>query len=271
MAHFSGRQTHVALITASTLFVASCQQLGQENSKLVGTAAGGALGAAGGYFLGDQIGGGAATALAMIAGAAAGAWLGSEIAAYLSEEDQAKAAESVQMAAVTGEANTWQNQDTGVSGATKVVDTRTVSQSLPVPVLKDRVEQVPPLELIGEPYVATRTANVRGGPGTDYRTVGTVDSGKSVMVAGKVQEQDWYMVSEGGAGAGFVSTPLLRKAALDSEVAIAAAAPAGPVEEKTVTAEKTCRTVQQVITLADGSTHEEQVTACQTPNGWEVV
>jgi outer membrane lipoprotein SlyB len=271
MARFVGHQTHVALITASALLVASCQQFGEENSKLVGTAAGGVLGAAGGYFLGNQIGGTAATALGTIAGAAAGAWLGREIAGYLSEEDQAKAAESVQKTAVTGEANTWQNQETGVSGTTKVVNTRTASQSLPVPVLKDRVEQVPPLELIGEPYVATRTANVRGGPGTDYKPVGEVASGNTVMVAGKVQEQPWYMISEGGAGAGFVSTPLLRKAPPDAQVAVPAAAPSGPIEEKMVTAEQTCRTVQQVITLADGSTHEEDVTACQTANGWQVV
>lgn len=32
-----------------------------------------------------------------------------------------------------------------------------------------------------------------------------------------------------------------------------------------------CKTIRQVITLKDGSTHEEDVTACKGPNGWEVV
>jgi surface antigen len=273
MSRFFNLKANTALITASILLLTSCQQTGldKENSMLVGAAAGGALGGIGGYFLGNQLGGAVATTVVTLAGAVAGAWLGTQIAAYLSEEDQERAAQSFQTAAATGETNTWKNPETGVSGTTKVVSTRTASQPVAVPVLKDRVEQVPPLDLIGESYVATRSADVHGGPGTDYKTVGELASGNTVMVAGKVQKQDWYMISEGGAGAGFVSTPLLRKAPPDAQVAISAAASSGPIEEKMVTAEQTCRTVQQVITLADGSTHEEDVTACQTANGWQVV
>jgi surface antigen len=261
-----------ALLAASTLLFTGCQDTGlsKENSMLVGGLAGSALGGVGGYFLGDALGGTVTTAVVTMAGAAAGAWLGTQLAAYLSEDDQEKAAQSFQTAATTGESNTWQNPETGVSGTTKVVSTRTASQPVAVSVLKDRVGQVPPLDLIGEPYVATRSANVRGGPGTDYKTVAELESGKTVMVAGKVQAKDWYMISEGGAGSGFVATDLLDKAALDAALATGAT-PAGEVQEQLVTAAQTCRTVQQTITLADGSTHEEDVTACQTANGWQVV
>ncbi len=37
------------------------------------------------------------------------------------------------------------------------------------------------------------------------------------------------------------------------------------------TAGRTCKTIRQTITLKDGSTHEEDVTACKGPNGWENV
>jgi len=259
-------------LIASTLLFSGCQEMGldKQNSMLVGAVAGGALGGIGGYFLGDALGGTVATAVVTMAGVAAGAWLGTQIAGYLSEEDQQRATQSFQMAAATGESNTWENPDTGVSGTTKGVSTRTASQSVAVPVLKDRVEQVPPLDLIGEPYVATRSTNVHGGPGTDYKTVAELESGKTVMVAGKVQASDWYMISEGGAGSGFVGTNFLDKTALDPAIPASYDPPSGQVEEQVITAEQTCRTVQQTITLADGSTHEEDVTACQTANGWQV-
>jgi len=35
--------------------------------------------------------------------------------------------------------------------------------------------------------------------------------------------------------------------------------------------QKPCKTIRQSITLKDGSTHEEDVTACKGPNGWEAV
>ena len=272
MTRFLNLKATTALITASTLLLAGCQGAGldKENSMLLGAVAGSTLGGVGGYFLGGALGGAVTTTVVTLAGAAAGAWLGTQIAAYLSEEDQQRAAQSFQTAAATGEANSWKNPETGVSGTTEVVSTRTASQPVAVPVLKDRVEQVPPLDLIGEPYVATRSADVRGGPGTDYRTVAELESGKTVMVAGKVQAAEWYMISEGGAGSGFVATDRLDKAALDAALAMGAT-PAGEVEEQLVTAAQTCRTVQQTITLADGSTHAEDVTACQTANGWQVV
>jgi surface antigen len=273
MARFFNHKASTALITASSLLFTSCQEAGfdKENTMVLGAVAGGALGGIGGYFLGNELGGAATTAVVTIAGAAAGAWLGTQIAGYLSEEDQERAEQSFQMAAATGETNSWENPETGVAGTTKVVSARTASQSVAVPVLKDRVEQVPPLDLIGEPYVATRSADVHGGPGTDYKTVAQLDSGKTVMVAGKVQAKEWYMISEGGAGSGFVATDFLNKAALDAAIAASDGAPPGQVEEQIVTAEQTCRTVQQTITLADGSTHAEDVTACQTANGWQVV
>jgi uncharacterized protein YgiM (DUF1202 family) len=127
---------------------------------------------------------------------------------------------------------------------------------------------VPPLDLIGETYRAKEGGNVRGGPGAEYASVGHLNKGETVTVAGKVKGEQWYMISQGGAGSGFVSTNLLTRA----PTAVVAKEPVAPgaVEKKTMQAERTCRTVKQTVTLADKSTREEEVTACQGPNGWEV-
>lgn len=45
----------------------------------------------------------------------------------------------------------------------------------------------------------------------------------------------------------------------------------GEVQEQSVSANRTCRTIKQVITLSDGTTKEEQITACKGPNGWETI
>ena len=54
--------------------------------------------------------------------------------------------------------------------------------------------------------------------------VGGLTRGETVIVAGKVEGQPWYMVSEGGAGSGFVHAGILKPAA----IAIVATKPARP-------------------------------------------
>jgi surface antigen len=240
------------------------------NKQQAGTLIGGAAGAVGGYTLGKEIGGTQGKILGGVLGAATGAWIGSRIGASLDEIDRQKLAEATQHTAVTGQPEKWHNPDTGVTVQTKVASTTTKTEPVTVPVLKDRVQEVPPLELIGMPYQAKGSTNVRGGPGTDYKVVGALHQGQAIPVVGKVKGRDWFMVGEGGAGSGFVSTSLLEP--LPSGAAPPPPqAPAGAVETKTVRAERVCRTVEQVVIDAHGKETTERVTACQGPNGWEVV
>jgi hypothetical protein len=44
-----------------------------------------------------------------------------------------------------------------------------------------------------------------------------------------------------------------------------------PTASNSTTHSRPCRTVEQTITLKDGSKRKEQVTACQTANGWEAI
>jgi uncharacterized protein YgiM (DUF1202 family) len=112
---------------------------------------------------------------------------------------------------------------------------------------------------------------VRGGPGTDYKRVGSLASRETVDVIGKVEGKSWYMIQQDGVGSGFVSSSALnRTSTAMASTSPAASVPTDQVETKTVTAAQECRTVNQTIILADGSEKTEDVTACRGPNGWEV-
>jgi uncharacterized protein YgiM (DUF1202 family) len=134
------------------------------------------------------------------------------------------------------------------------------------------VKQVPPLQFIGEDYAAQSEINVRGGPGTDYTVVDQLQRGAEVRVVGKVIDRDWYMISQNGAGSGFVASNLLKplgKATIEQK---SEPAPAGAdVAQASVAASSTCRVVTQQVTTKNGQTASQDVKACRGPNGWEIV
>lgn len=260
----------ILTMLSASIVLGSCQN-GQFDQQGMSTAVGGVAGALSGGLLGKALGGGSATILSAVGGAAAGAWIGNRIGQYLDERDREELSRSTQVSAVTGTPQTWRNPDTGATVATKVTSTRTARETVAVPVLKGRIEQVPPLDLIGAPYRAKRSANVRGGPGADYVVSQSLAAGQTVDVIGKVQDSNWYMVGEGGAGSGFVATSLLEAVPPGTQSpAEAAPAPSADVETVQVATERKCRTIEQTVTTPEGP-KSEKVTACQGPNGWEVI
>lgn len=259
------RLVTVVLVAAMALS-AGCADTGELNKEKIGTG----FGALAGGLIGSRFGSGGGRLVAALVGTVAGAWLGNRFGSYLDERDRERAAKAMQQAAVTGRDQTWKNPDSGVSGKAEVLSTKTSRQAVKVPVLKGRVEQVPPLDLIGEPYKAKANASVRAGPASDYAVVDQLSAGQTVTVAGKVKGEPWYMISQGGAGSGFVSAKLLSPAPTVTAI-VDKPVPQGEIEQRTVDAGQTCRTVRQTVTLADGTTREEDVTACQGPNGWTVI
>jgi surface antigen len=208
-------------------------------------------------------------------GALAGALVGAGVGRYLDEQDKQKLAASTQETITTGTAQTWTNPETGVTAQTQVKQTVDEPQQRQIPVLKDRVEQVPPLDFIGEDYAATKNANVRGGPGTDYKVVSTLAQGSVTRVVGKVSGQPWYMVSENDVASGFVSADLLAPTGKAIVIQTAAATPppaaAQNVATTNVAGTATCRVVTQQVTLKSGETQSQDVKACRGPNGWEIL
>jgi uncharacterized protein YgiM (DUF1202 family) len=221
------------------------------------------LGSAVGYSLGSQIGYGLATQTGTVLGSV----LGGEIAELLDAASREKATQATGEAITTGESQSWSNPSAGTSGEVQVTGEKQETANIKVAVLKDDVQELPPIDLIGRTYVATGEANVRGGPGTDYKAVGSLKPGEAVNVVGQVRGKSWYMVSQGDVVIGYVSTTLLALPAtptLPTEIK-----PQGAASMQTVPAERTCRTATHRVHLANGEVKAEDIEACESPNGWQ--
>lgn len=253
-------------VCAAALFIAGCASMSGEEA---GTYGGAILGG----LLGSQVGDGTGQVIATAGGAVGGALIGRKIGQYLDKQDQKQLAEATGKTAATCKPESFDNEDTGVSGQTECVEEEERDERVEMAVKKDRVEEVPPLELIGEPYAATTTVNVRVGPGTDYKKGGQLAHEEAVTVAGKVQGESWYMISQDGAGSGFVHTDYLTPAS-DAKATQEQLSSRPQQQEGVTTAQadvtRECRTVEQQVTLESGETKTETVEACRGPNGWEV-
>ena len=253
-----------AVALVAMLALGGCQA-GDADNETLGTL----LGSVSGAVLGAQVGSGVSRVVASAVGAVGGALVGREIARWLNQRDQEQVAASTQEAIQTGESQTWSNPESGASGSVTARDAGQRSGATSVQVQRDRVDEIPPLDMIGASYVATSSVNVRGGPGTDFRRVGGLAEGERVHVVGRVQKSDWLLIAQGGGAAnGFVSQGLLRPAPAETIMVAAPAASAG-VTTTTVEATRQCREVEQTIVLADGRQEREAYTVCMGPNGPE--
>ena len=80
------------------------------------------------------------------------------------------------------------------------------------PPYPDRLYLEEPMETELGLYAATRNANVRLGPSTDYPVQEMLDSGDAVYAVGRVIGKRWILIEKQGRVAGYVFEGLLRKA-----------------------------------------------------------
>jgi len=198
-----------------------------------------------------------------------GAYLGGEIGKYLDKEDQKRMAEATRAAANSGQNQRWSNTENKTSGEVRVVSTQTKQEPVKVPVLKDKITQVPPLDIIGDTYKAKGATDLYGGPGEDYVAVGKLSSGELVNVVGKVKTKEWYLISQDGIGNGFAAASLFEPSTESLPPPSNTTADNSQVTEKTVASSKTCRTIEQKVSLANGSQQSETINVCKGANGWE--
>lgn len=163
----------------------------------------------------------------------------------------------------------WRGERSGNRGTVRVAETERRAGRVRVAAYKDRVERMPPLDLINDTFEAVSRVNVRSGPGTDYRVVDTLEPGERVQVIGKVQNAGWYVIARNGVASGFVAAAYLRPAA-DAAPATIASTPKPGAEVVEVQAVQSCRIVEQVVKLADGRRIADKVKVCPGPNGWQV-
>ncbi|WP_442487685.1 SH3 domain-containing protein [Halomonas litopenaei] len=258
------KQLSVAFVVGGVMFVqAGCETTNGSYSDTVGAL----IGAGTGALLGSQVGGGSGRVVAGAAGAVLGAWIGREIARHLSQSGQKEMVMANQRALETGQPQVWEDPETGATGRTEVAERTTRQQSVPVKVQPERVDKIPPIDLIGATYVANSSSNVRGGPSTDYRSVGSLSSGQQVQVVGKVQGSDWYLIAEEGAANGFVASRLLSPLPVSTP---APAPAAGSGEVMMVEASQTCNINSTRVTQPDGEVIEDRIRICQGPDGYVI-
>ena len=182
----------------------------QNQGQTLGTVLGGVAG----VLIGSQVGSGSGRIVAMVAGAAAGAFIGNQIGALLDERERLAVAQESNVALETvadGQSSTWSNPETGATAVITPTASRTETRS--VAIVRDKtVAAPPPLEIVGETFIANRNANVRQAPGTDAAVIETLPAGSRIQAVGKVVGSEWILVARNNRSIGYVFAPLLAPA-----------------------------------------------------------
>ena len=185
------------------------------------------------------------------------------------------AGHALAQAVYAGATSDWFDRRTNRRGRYKVLSTDRRDEPVRLRYDRNRVEEVPPLDLWGGDYVASKSVNVRGGPGTNYAKVDRLQPGEVVNVVGKVKGRNWLLISEDGVGRGYVFARLLKPAPIEREPGPdpldELTGPEPDIAEHTLSDTRLCRTVENSITGPEGETTTEVFTACESPEGWTVV
>jgi surface antigen len=115
------------MIFALAILLAACQS---AETRRFGAVLGSVAGSIGGGYLGSALGGGTAgRILGAVAGGVAGYYVGSTVGGYLGKDDQQRMANASQKAFETGEPQTFNSPDSGVSGRAEVLPATQTQQA----------------------------------------------------------------------------------------------------------------------------------------------
>ena len=206
------------------------------NSQIIGAVAGGAVGG----LIGSKIKGTVGTIL----GGALGAAAGSAIGCKLQKNDRMRAERATQAAIASGKSQEWQNTETGASGRVDVASSS--GSSLGDLKFADGVEPASGFTKVGSSYTSASAANVRSTPNTSGTVLAKLTPGQRVWVPASVTGSPWMLVSDGGVAQGYVSAPLLQKAA---------------------TVASSCKIVKQNVSVAGEAAQSESYQACKDKSG----
>lgn len=190
----------------------------------------------------------------------------------LSEENQKKMITTTDKVANYGGDQTWVDKENNISGSAKVVSTevKPVEKPKPVKVLKDAVEELPPFEIISEPYTVSKSVNLRGGPSTDYKIVGQMKPDEIFTVLGRVEGKNWFVVSQNGIASGFIYEKLTVAAPDATPTWQIASTSSSDITSKSPKISQKCRKIEQSVVNTDGVEDSRFVQACKGENGWEM-
>jgi len=212
---------------------------------------GAAIGGVAGGLLGNRIAGRNSRTLGTLLGGVLGAAGGSVLGCKLQKNDRAKAERALENAVATNQSQSWENPETGASGRVEV------GQSASGAALSDikfanGVEPAEGYDRVNGAFVSTGSANIRSAPGTNAKIIGRLSSGQNVWVPASVSGSPWMLISNAGVGQGYVSSALLKRAAIN-------------------TAAAGCKSIRQTVSTASGATESENLQACKGKDGQWVV
>lgn len=285
------RKKFVASILAVTLAtsVTGCAQMGISKEQ-AGTVIGGIAGLAVGATMGK---GNGQIAAALIVGGIGG-YIGNRIGQMLDDRDQQALALRTQeilnqpATTVAQSTATWRSDHSNASAqitqgqeyrATRTVDVK----RLP------RIQAVPSMTLINEPYVTRSGLNVRSAPNMNADKVGSLPGNTQFTAVGSTG--DWILVGRKGVTVGYVhkdyvltrteadARKTLTTARLDDmnvsasreteafDLGSISSLPSGKAA-----AETACRPVTVSLKTASGGAEKQENTFCRQANGtWELI
>jgi hypothetical protein len=140
------------------------------------------------------------------------------------------------------------------------------------------VRAPPPLELLGQPYRAIKSANLRAAPSSNADRVGALSAGEEFTAVGRTEGAPWLLVGKGRRSVGYVHEPLTRPGPAQAS----GGGLRGPVNldeielgddvvaEKAVAKTK-CRGIKVVVNDKEGKQASDSKTACKSADGaWEM-
>lgn len=285
------------------LSLTSCAQVGgggAGNKELSGTGVGALIGGVAGALLGK----GSGKTTAIIAGLAIGGLIGNRIGAMLDKEDQKALQAQTQKVLYNQPDNSqtqWESQHSGAKAVIVPQNTRIEKRQVKIIRAAD-VAPAPALDVIDAKYLTRKKTTVRKAPNNTASAVKTLPAKQNIWAIGKVKDQPWIMVAQGGKSIGYVKASSISpvpahqipKASpnnvakssvkstntapspfdLDSTAPVRTASDLdalGPGEQTDViVASVTCRDIK-TRTTAKGQTADTTQTLCKSPDGsWEL-
>jgi len=261
----------IPTLVVSGVILSGCAAMSEQQRTTMARITGGVAGAVLGSAAAKHIDNDYLRTGVILAGAAAGAYIGDQFAKVLNERDRQQLFNAQQRAAASGRPASFTGDD-GVRGRVSVVESKPQvkqQQVVEVKVLKDKVEQTPALDLVGAPYSPKSNLNMRGGPGQDYRIVGSIPAGTVVQVIGQVQGKPWYLVSQAadGTASGYSSSTNLYPSDKRVDVVDTGTQSVASVQVEAI---RICKTVHQEVTTKDGTINDD-IRVCQQGDGtWKI-
>ena len=161
---------------------------------------GAAIGAVAGAVFGAALGEGKGRVLGAALGALAGGIIGGAIGRQLDAADRERIAQATRTAVLTGRDQAWEGERSGNRGTVKVASSEQRPTKVRVAANKARIESMPPLDLIGDTFEATARANVRSGPGREYKVVEALAPGERLARAAERLSIDRRQIDAWAAG-----------------------------------------------------------------------